>query len=185
MERRIHHEIISRAYNLLTLKSGLNNRTVLYSLSLLARLIDASNIDVDEVYFWAAAYIASHKPNHRSYALNLEDYCASNNLDRERLEKALQEYIEKLDLIIFPDNSDNIFYLDRDDIVFNVIKAAARASLRKAVLKKILGLEELDLNYLADSVTKYLIENLKLLPPEFNKSCSKIVKALFREESSI
>ncbi len=185
MEKKIQYEIISQAYNLLTSKSGLNNRIILYSLSLIARIIDEANINIDEVYFWAAAYIASHKPNHRFYALSLEDYCSNNNLDRIKLERVLQEYTEKLNLIIFPDNSDNVFYLDRDDVVFSVIRASARESLRKAVLKKILGLGELDLNNLAEDVTNYLIDNLKLLPPEFNKSCTKIVKSLFIEESSI
>ncbi|WEU39894.1 MAG: hypothetical protein OdinLCB4_005340 [Candidatus Odinarchaeum yellowstonii] len=182
--RKIQREIISHAYSLLISKSGLNTRTVLYSLSLIARLLEVSGIDLGEIYFWAAAFIASHKPNHRLYTSSLEDYCLRNNLDRGRLEEALQEYVEKLKLIIFPDNGGTIFYIDRDDILFSVISAAARSALRKAVLKKILGLEELDLNNLAEDVTKYLIENLRLLPPEFNKSCSRIVKAIFREESS-
>ena len=184
MGRKRQVEEIIRAYNNLLSKSGLNIRTILYSLSLLARLLEASNQDIlDDAVIWAAAYIASHKPNNRIYAKNFDSFCAETDIDRRRLEEALQEYVDKLGLIIFPDNDNNVFYLDRDDIVYNVVRSAARASLRKTVLEQVLGLRELDLDGLTEELTKYLIENLKLLPPEFDKSCSKLISSLFKEES--
>lgn len=175
-------EYIRNAYRNVLCKANLNPKTILLSLNLLARLLELKDIDMgDETNIWAAAYIASHKPNNFKYSKDVDSFCSENNLEKNKLEKYLQNYIDELNLIVFPDNCNNLFYIDREDVLFHIIRSASRYALNEAVLKQVLGLANLKIEELADELTEYFTEKVKVLPSDFSKSCAILIKTFFKE----
>jgi len=159
-----------------------NEQTIFTALNLLARFIEKSVKNSDDLnYIYASAYIAAHYPNYVNNTLDMSSFCSRFNLNKDTIEGIIQDFIDELDLIFFPDNNGDTFFIDKEGVLYSIIFSVAKQKFNNAVLSKVLDLSEFDLDELTDELTDYLINTIRILPDNFSKSCNTLIKNILKQ----
>ncbi|MHA1754212.1 MAG: cyclin family protein [Candidatus Odinarchaeia archaeon] len=174
-------EYVKKAYNVLNEKN-FKKEVLFYALNILARVLELTPKTVySDNYIVAAIYIATRRPKYHNNVLNLEYFSNIFNISEDEIQTLVDFIIDKLDIIVFPSDKGDIFYLDKEGVEYVLIKAITKSSFNQAIISQVLGIEKFDIDLLADNLSEYLVENLRILPADFHKSCKNLIKILCNE----
>jgi hypothetical protein len=181
MDKRSNIEAIKKAYFELR-QTNLNQKTIFYALNLLARLIEKSPKYRDEYkYVMASAFISVHQPKYVNNTLNLESFCNNYGLAEDEINSAVQVFINELDLITFPSNNGEDFFVDKDGVLYSVLQSITKEMFNNAVLSKVVDNADFDLENLIEEVTSYFIDRIRIISYDFSKSSQSLVKTLLKQ----